>query len=232
MANRRFTQFYNTLHNRPAQIDCKFTVASTDSGGLGITGLKGPGISNVFMHTSSTPAGGNPNPATGIILVELEDNYNQYYFGGAQMRSPQSGSNISISTGSSLTAHAPYVITALGNTTTAQWNTVGVPVGTAPAVGISFLAAATSGSGTGVVQAPKATGSGTLAVEIIGSASLTCTSQAGGILGSGCGAYLMFQCLSATNSSTTTLVATNPADGTVIHMSFVFSNSFIQVQGD
>lgn len=256
MANRWFTQFFGSLEKKPVVLSCDFTVAAADSAGYGITGLKGPGISNVFMHSSATftadthtsiildgisstanlvvgmpisgsgiPVGakiatitsstaititaaasatasgvtityaavGSPNPASGLILVQLQDNYNRYLFGSSQFVSPLSGSNINISTGSSLTVGRAYVITSLGTTTTAQWNAVGVPVGMVPAVGVSFFAKATSGSGTGVVQ--LASSSAVTKIEAVGDPNATITSQAATVLGSTSGAYIILQAL-------------------------------------
>lgn len=172
---------------------------------------------------------GNPNPAAGIIVVQFQDNYNRYLFGTSGFVSPLSGSNISISTAASLTLGAAYVIVSVGTTTAAQWNTVGVPVGIIPAVGVSFIAKATAGTGTGVVQVP--TKSGITDVEVIGDPNTTITSQAATVLGVTSGSYIMMQCLGATSSSVTTLIPTAPATGSVVGLSFFMSNSFITVQG-
>lgn len=226
MANRRFTQFYSTLHSKPVQLDCIFTV--TPSNANGTTAVTGPGIAAVYMHTSTTPSAGNPNPSNGHVLVQFQDTYNGYYFGGAQFQSPNSGSSISISGSTVMTIGAPYTITAVGTTTTAQWVVAGVPVGIAPAVGVTFFAAITGGgTGTGTVQAPLATGSGILAVDVIGNPVTTLKSSAATVAGSSSGAYMVLRTLAATNSSTTTLVATAPATGSVCRLKFVLSNSFI-----
>lgn len=57
MANRRYNQFYNTLHKYPVQLDCNFIVDSTNGNGLGIRSLKGAGIEDVFMHTTASFTG-------------------------------------------------------------------------------------------------------------------------------------------------------------------------------
>lgn len=229
MANRRFIQFYQTLHQKPVQLDCGFRV--DNSVGAGITGLIGPGIASVFMHTTTTPAAGSPNPAAGIIIVNFEDNYNKYIFGNYEIVSPVTGSAINISTGSSLTAGVPYRIVTLGTTTTANWVTVGVPTGIAAAVDLTFLAAATSGSGTGTVKAIGVSGIST--VEKCGNPNLSLISTGGSIIGnSGPGNYLLLQCLAATNSSTTTLIPTAPAAGSFIRLKFVLNNSVLTNQGD
>lgn len=103
--------------NKPVLIDCSFTVDATN--GLGITGLKGSGIQNIFMHTSTTPARGannvlNPNPAAGYALIQLANNYNRYCGGYSGFVSPLSGSDLAINA-SALTAGLPYVISSVGH---------------------------------------------------------------------------------------------------------------------
>lgn len=110
-------RFYDFL-NKPVLIDCNFVVDSANGNGLGIRSLKGAGVQNVFMHTSSTPARGangilNPNPAAGFALIQLANNYNRYAGGFAGFASPLSGSNLAINA-SALTPGQPYVITSIG----------------------------------------------------------------------------------------------------------------------
>lgn len=103
---------------QPVLIDCSFTVTPTN--GLGVTNVKGQGVSNVFMHTSTTPSRGpngylNPNPAVGYALIQLKSNYNWYMGGFKGITSPVTGSEIQIdSVTAGLTAGVPYVITTLG----------------------------------------------------------------------------------------------------------------------
>lgn len=103
---------------QPVLIDCNFTVAATN--GLGITGLKGQGVENVFMHTSTTPSRGpngylNPNPASGYAWIQLASNYNRYLGSFSGYVSPLSGSNLPIdASDAALTVGNPYVITAVG----------------------------------------------------------------------------------------------------------------------
>lgn len=234
MSNRRYNQFYYTAHNKPVQLDCNFIVDSSNGNGLGIRSLKGPGIANVFMHTSSTPAAGSPNPAAGYIYVQFQDNFNRYYFGNYGFASPLSGSSLNVdASDAALTVGKVYVITAVGTSTAADWVALGVPIGTVAAAGVSFVAAATgAGTGNGTVQLPKATGSGINHIEVVGDPNLMIKSSKAQVLGQSSGSYMLLQCLAATNSSTTTLIASAPADGTTIGLSFVFSNSSIMVQGE
>ena len=158
--------------------------------------------------TITYAAVGSPNPAAGLIFVQFQDNFNKYLFGTANFEGALSGSSINISTGSSLTIGAPYVITSVGTTTTAQWVAVGVPVGITPAVGVSFIASATSGSGTGTVQAPAA--SGISDVEVVGQANGSITSSAATVLGVSSGAYIILQCL-ASGAGALTMNSYTPA---------------------
>lgn len=107
--------------NRPVTIDCNFVVDATNGNGLGIRSLKGSGVQNVFMHTSATPGLGNngvlnPNPAPGIALIQLANNYNRYCGGFSGFSSPTTGSTLAIN-GSALTIGSPYIIASVGHAT-------------------------------------------------------------------------------------------------------------------
>lgn len=104
--------------NRPVWINCDYVVDAANGNGLGIRSLKGNGVRNVFMHTSSTPGHGggnylNPNPASGYALIQLRNNYNRYCGGFYGYSSPVTGSNLAINA-SALTSGVPYIITAVG----------------------------------------------------------------------------------------------------------------------
>lgn len=225
MANRNFSNVGKiyAMHTMPVQIDCKFIVDSTNA--LGIRSLKGPTVQAVYMHTSATPASGNPNPAAGTIVVQLQDNYNQYLMGSSQIGSPASGSDIKIDN-SAMTAGVAYVITTVGNATAAKWAAIGVPPGVTPAVGVSFIALSNGGAGntlTSRVQIEAATGSGIAAIELVGSPSQSVSPNR---LVQSYGAQFILQCHDYAGA----LAA--PADGSVIHLSFYLSNSSVTVQGE
>lgn len=199
MANRRFNQFYNTFHKMPVQLDCNFTVARTNANGLGITGLVGAGIENVFMHTTQTPGVGNgsytnPNPADGNIVVQFQDNYTYLISSYGEMTSPGNGTDQVVTSG--LSVGVVYKITVLGTTTAANWLTLGVPVGTTPAVGVAFVAASTgTGSGTARVQPSLSTHSNIGHIELFGNPNTTITSSIGAITGNSSGPYAIFKCI-------------------------------------
>lgn len=213
----------------PVLLDCNFIVDSTNPDG--VRSLKGPGIEAVYMHTGTTPSAENPNPAAGYAVIKFQDNYKRLFgvYGGTV--SPTSGSSLLVAS-AGLSVGAVYVITILGTTSTAQWNALGVPVGTTPAVGVAFVAKATSATGTGAVQLPLATGAGVLVADVIGNTNLQLNSSLPNIAGQQSGSYAIVRFLGATNSSTTTLVAKAPANETVVQLSFYLSNSKIQVQGE
>lgn len=232
----------------PVLLDCTFTVDSTNA--LGITSLKGPYIQNVFMHTSTTPGAGNsnpqtpnkvitnPNPASGTIVVQFQDNYSRAYVQGYEINSP-AGTPIKIDN-SVMTAGVAYTITTLGNATAAKWIAIGVPSGVTPAVGVTFIAASNGGAGNTLTSrvAPSATaGSGLMTIESFGNKQLA---LAPSILTQGFGAQMIYQTRIAagTNDGASPPIFTGssaigaPADGTQISMTFLMSNSSVLVQGE
>lgn len=169
MSNRRYYQFMYTPHVKPVILDCAFTVNAADSGGFGVTGVSGTGIKNVYMHTSSTPATGNPNPANGVIIITLRDNYSAFLGMDWSVEAPLTGTP-----SSSTTANTSYAITALGTATTAQWQAVGLPVGVTPAVGAAFTATASASiGGSATVDSIKTSGAGFDHIEVLGNPSKT-----------------------------------------------------------
>lgn len=224
MSNRRNTQFTLNPHNKGTVLDCSFIVDSTNGNGFGVRSLKKSGrIATVFMHTSATPGTAsngqvNPNPEAGIITVTLQDNYNTYFGGYSGFSGPLSGTPITISTGSSLTVGAPYVIVTVGTTTNAQWQAIGLSPAIIPAVGVSFIASATSGAGTGVVEAPAAAGAGIDHIETVGDPNLMNNRLAATIAGGGIGMQFVLACYKNT-------VLTAPANNTVIGLNFYLNDS-------
>ncbi len=183
---------YYTNVTKPMDINLTFAVTPTN--GLGVTSLKSNGyVRNVFMHTSTTPTANdgytNPNPANGYALIQFRNNFNYYLSGFAQCQAPNTGS-IKIDN-AALTAGLAYVITTLGDATAAKWLSIGVPPGITPAVGVSFIATGTGGSGntlTSRVSTP--TTSGVYGVEVVGNPA---TSIASSNIASNGGAWLLVQ---------------------------------------
>lgn len=224
MANRNFPN--NKLYQfeiMPVLLNCNFVVDSANGNGFGVRSLKGSGISRVYMHTSSTPATGSPNPAAGVIIVQFEDRYNGYLAGFS--------GQVSSTTGSALTtpvAHVPNTIASLGTTTLAQWQASGLPAGIVPAVGVTFVpASAVAIGGTGTVILSGS--SGIDHIEVCGDPNTTIISpiplQLQQAAGSMVGGEMVLQCLLNTTR-------TAPNDGTVVGLSFLLSNSSVQLKGE
>lgn len=206
------------MHVKPVLLDCNFVVDAANGNGLGIRSLKGPAVKAVYMHTSSTPAGGNPNPAAGYIVVVLNDNYNRSYSGFNSIVSPISGTPLT-----SITAGLAYSIVSLGTTTAAQWLAAGVPNGITPAVGTSFIAIATGAiGGTGAVEVPATAGSNITNIETVGDPNASISNSNSAQLG---GAYVILRCMK--NGA-----LQQPADNSVISLAFYLGDSSIQIQGE
>lgn len=219
----------NNIRNiaSPFEIDCNFIVDSTNGNGLGIRSLKSNGyVRNVFMNTSATPGSNdnmtNPNPVAGYALVQMKQNFNKYIGGFSGVISPLTSTSTT-----SLTSHHVYVITSLGTTTLAQWQTAGLPAGFTPTVGQAFVST-TGGSlgGTGTVGLPS--GSTIVSVSVVGDPNQMIANS--NIAADG-GAILLVQFLAATSSSTTTPIATAPSDGSVVALRFNFDSSSVTIDG-
>lgn len=226
------------METKPVLVSCNFIVDAANGNGLGIRSLKGPLVQNVFMHTSSTPGPGNsnqatpnvvitnPNPASGYIVIQLQDNYNRSLCGFNAIVSPVSGSSLLVAS-AGLTVGLPYIITTLGTTSTAQWNALGVPLGVTPAIGVSFVAAATSATGTGAVMVPATAGSGIFTFETVGDPNLSIAPNPNA--NQGFGAQMIIRCMK--DSAGDAPVIGTPADNTVISLSFLLSDSSVKVSG-
>lgn len=158
----------NRIIGGSSQVRAKFKVDNTNN--KGITGLEALGISNVYMHTSTTPADGNPNPAAGYIVVEFEAGYSGFDNFGFASVAPLSGASLLVAS-AGLTAGLAYTISILGTTTQAQWELLGVPAGVPAALGLTFIAIATSCTGTGAVQVPATGGTAILSISPLGTPS-------------------------------------------------------------
>jgi hypothetical protein len=148
----------------------------------------------------------------GVYKISLEDGYSRYLGGFSGFVSP-------IGTPAAVTgvSSGVNVITSVGNT---NFYTMGLDSSITPAVGVAFLVTG-AGTGTGTV-APLAA-SGINAIEVVGDPNLTinCSNP-----------YFIVQTLAATNSSTTTLVATDPAQYSVFGLSMMFRNSIVKGKGE
>lgn len=165
-----------------------------------------------------TITSGNPNPVAGYCWITFKNNFNHYLGGFSGFVSPLSGSQLAVTSG--LTVGQAYVITTLGTTTLAEWNTLGLPPGFTPTVGQSFIAlTAGAGASTGKVQKPLV--SGVNSVEVIGDPNLMISNSA---IDPNAGAKVLVQFLS--NG-----ILTAPADGSVCGMTFNFDRSSVTIDG-
>jgi hypothetical protein len=204
-------RFYS-FGSKPVLIDLSFTVDSTNSNGLGVSSVRGQGVKNVYMNTSATPAAGNPNPAAGVVWIQLQANYYRYM--GGFPGAPTTGSPLAVDA-TALTVGAPYTIASLGSGTTvaADWLTLGVPTGVTPAVGVSFIAKVTgTGSGDATVLAPGTTGIQN--IEVIGDPNLSLSPTPTAGLSPNVGGWIMLQFLNSSGTKTA------PANLSVMRMSF------------
>lgn len=220
--------FYNNTF-KPLKLDLAFTVAATN--GLGVTSLKSNGyVNNVFMHTSTTPTANNgftnPNPAVGIIAVQLKQNFN-VFLGSETIITAINGTPVKTDN-NAMTVGGIYTISTLGNETAARWLTLGVPVGVTPAVGVTFIALSQGGTTNTSTSrvAPPAT-QPLLTAQMVGSPILTNNTNVRG----NAGLWLFFQTLGATASGDVTLIPTAPAAGAVVSMSLFFDQSSVTVDG-
>lgn len=218
MANRNWSsagKIYS-MHTMPVMIDCNFVVDSTNGNGLGIRSLKGPTVKAVYMNTSAPLVGsGNPNPAAGTIIIVLQDNYNRSLSGFSSIVAPVSGTPLTATT-----SGIPVTIVALGTATRAQWAAVGFPNGFTPAIGATFTPTASATIG-GAAAVEAAGASGIDHIETVGDPNATIAPT--GTPGSG--AMLTLQCMLDTTK-------TQPANGTVISITQILSNSSVMVSGE
>jgi hypothetical protein len=231
---RGFGQNGKSLYSnvtKPCEINLNFVVDSSNGNGLGVRSLKSNGyVNNVFMHTAATPGSNNgylnPNPVAGYALIQLTNNFNYYLGGFSGFVSAVANPTTPVTSG--LTAHAAYIITSVGTTTTAEWQSIGLPVGLTPTAGQSFIATSTGtgGSHTGTVGTPSP--SGITCVEVVGDPNQSISPA--NIAQNG-GAWVLVSFLGATNSSTTTLIPTAPANGSVCGMNIRFDGSSVTIDG-
>jgi len=110
----------------------------------------------------------------------------------------------------------------------ADWQHVGFPAGFTPSVGASFYATTTGGA-TNTTGRVKALGvSGVTNFEVMGVTNQLLQNSS---IAANAGAQVLLQFLGATNSSTTTLIPTNPADTSVVNLTLRFDQSSVTVDG-
>lgn len=220
---------------KPMQVSLQFTVTPTN--GLGITSLKSNGyVENVFMHTSTTPTANNgftnPNPVAGFAVVQLKQNFNMFLgLAGHAIIAPSVTSTKVDNT--AMTIGQVYVISTLGNTTAAQWLTLGVPAGVTAAVGVAFTALLTGVAGqantsTSRVMLPSV--SATTSIEVVGTPNVMTTTN----IASQAGQQIILQFLAPTISTgayVAPYIPTAPATGSIVTLNLLFDGSTTTIDG-
>ncbi len=238
MANRNWSNGGKVwmMETAPVTIPLSFQVKVADSAGLGITAgsLKGPTVAAVYMHTTATKATGSPGgttgPASGTIVINLQDNYTRLlgfdWSAVASIGTPVQVDN------SALTAGVAYTITTLGNSTTAQLQSIGLPIGITPAVGVTFIANAVGIAGEAATSTTRvapsiAAGSNIFSMESLGNPQLLVAPTPSANQGYGCQVILQTRNDSAADAPA---IAT-PTDLTIFYINLRMSNSSVSVQG-
>jgi len=229
MANRNYAsggKIYS-MHVKPVLLDCNFIVDHANGNGLGLRSLKGPMIQNVYMNTSASPAPGSPNPAAGLIVIQLMNKFNRSFSGFNAIVSPASGTALKIDN-SALTQGSAYIITTLDPAIPqSQWTALGLPPGVTPAVGASFVAAsvgAGSNTSSARVMTTAAAGSAICSIETVGDPNASLNPDPS--QNQGFGGQIILQCRNYSGA------VAAPADGSVISIAMYLSDSSIVVQGE
>lgn len=207
MANRNFPsqRIYN-MHMMAVQLDAKFSVGASGAPTLLTSQQASIGIAAITRLVA------------GIYRIQLQDNYQSLLAIDGQASMAQTGSAIA---GGSFSVGTVYQIVTLGTTTQAQWVTAGVPSGITADVGVVFKAA-TIGAGTGTVKALAGSGVNEIC-EIGGSTMLN--NQPFNALSGG---YVTIACMGPTDSTTTTQIPVDPANGSTVRVRILLSNSSVQ----
>jgi hypothetical protein len=171
----------------------------------------------------------NPNPLAGFALIQFKQNFNYYLGGFSGFVSPIVSPTTAVTSG--LTAGQAYVITVVGTTTLAEWQSIGLTQGLTPTVGQSFIATATGtgGSHTGKVGLPGV--SSITSIEVVGDPNQSISNSS---IAVNAGALVLVQFLSPTVSGSafdTPYIPTAPANNSVVGMTFFFDGSSVTVDG-
>lgn len=200
-------------HVAACLVDGRFTVGATGAVTSGT--VKGPYV------TSVTRLG------VGLYKIITTQNFTELYDFNYTMSPAVTGSNILVSTGP--TIGIGYQITAVGTSTQANWETIGLTAGLPAAVGVGFVGIATAaGTGNGTFKAVVQ--SGVTAVEVLGVPNLS-VNRYTTVGAGGTGAAPIVVCYGPTASGDTTPIPTDPVSGTIFRFRFLFSNSSVQING-
>jgi hypothetical protein len=166
--------------------------------------------------------------ATAIAGVNSGNSFSAVNTSGAVLVTSLASSTLALSPAPNV-GTSIWTVSAVTYTSLQQdWQNVGLQPGLTPTVGQGFIATATGGAlGTGAVQAP--TVSQIVNVQI--ASNDPNQSIANSSIAQNGGAWVLVQFVAATSSSNPTLIATAPANNTVIGMSFRFDEGAVSVDG-
>lgn len=214
MANRAYFQMLASLVERLTYLQGQFTVGASGA----VSAVKGSGIDNVVRT------------GTGTYEVKLSDSYNRLLMFQAESREVAGTPVLIDASDALLTVGAAYTITTVGDATLAQWHTVGVPVGVTPAVGVTFIAAATGAGTSATSAAAPVAGTSTSAAQVynlMGDPNLTVNSSVPGNAGAAkLAGYFVFVVRSGVG------VVTDPPEGSVLLFDMMLRNSSIKGKGE
>lgn len=201
MANRNYPsqRIYN-MHMMAVQLDAAVSIGASGAPTI----VQALGINSITRLSA------------GVYRIQLQDNYVKILGLDSMFQSPLAGSPV---TAGSFSVGTVYRIVSLGTT---NWVTAGLPSGITPAVGAVFKAAAI-GSGTGTAQIMG--NSGISSVELLDASANMLSNQP---FVQPAGGFVDIQCLGATDASTTTLIPADPANGSVMYLKVLLSNSSVQ----
>jgi len=211
VANRNFPQSKVWgFHLLPRKLDARVAIGSTGA----------PTLANSLGGIASIT-----RLSAGTYRLQLQDNYASFLGFKVNFESPVTGSALAVDASDALlSVGTVYQIVTLGTSTQADWVALGLPSGITAAVGQVFKAAATgAGTGSGTVKAIGK--SGIRVVEIVGDPNLMLSNQPAVPLSGG---FITFQCLADTDSSTTTLIPTDPASGSTMFIELLMNDSQVQ----
>lgn len=201
MSNTRKYQFLYSKVPMLTFVDCTITVGSSGA----VSSSTGALVNSVTL----------PTGAVGQYLINLTDNYNAFIDMFSNVKAPISASPTAIT---ALTPGLAYSISTLGSATRAQWTTAGVPTNVTPAVGVFFVAAATSAGASSAAK--PVISSGLYGVVLVG----TNTYQTS----AGNSAFqILVQCVGPTATADTALIPTNPVSGSVLELGFWLRDSTV-----
>lgn len=153
--------------------------------------------------------------AAGVYQIQVQPNFSRFYIGNAQMVSPQT-----VAAAVDPNTLSPGAIVRISTVGDTNWSSAGLPAGVTAAVGVSFVLSAAPAAGTGRVKLVG--NSGIDRVELVGDPNLTCAPMVAN--SPAAGAIILLQCLASGSPA-------DPADGSILKVSMLFSNSSIVING-